>query len=118
MVKKYRSKKRSSKTLDIISYALKVSENGASGVFVAHFRSSNTFYNFSTGLAVNIHVSTKTCVTGNNFILHKALKSDPGSRYYNRKFPPWKHYPSLVSSWILLFVMYLSIEGNVLFIFM
>ena len=24
-------------------------------------------------LTVNIHVSTKTCVTGNNFILHKAL---------------------------------------------
>ena len=26
-----------------------------------------------TGLTVNIHVSTKTCVTGNNFILHKVL---------------------------------------------
>ena len=25
------------------------------------------------GLTVNIHVSTKTCVTGNNLVLHKAL---------------------------------------------
>ena len=32
-------KKRSSKTIDIVSYALKVSENG---VFVVHFRSSDT----------------------------------------------------------------------------
>ena len=26
-----------------------------------------------TGLTINIHVSTKTCMTGNNVILHKAL---------------------------------------------
>ena len=26
-----------------------------------------------TGLTVNIHVSTKTCVTGNNVMLRKAL---------------------------------------------
>ena len=32
--------KRSSKTIDIVSYALKVSENG---VFLVHFRSSDTF---------------------------------------------------------------------------
>ena len=33
--------KRSSKTIDIVSYALKV--NGVKHVFVAHFRSSDTF---------------------------------------------------------------------------
>ena len=37
-----RSKKRSSKTIDIVSYALKVSVNGVICVFVAHFRSSGT----------------------------------------------------------------------------
>ena len=36
-------KKRSSKTIDIVSYALKVSVNGVTCVFVAHFRSSGTF---------------------------------------------------------------------------
>ena len=36
------AKKRSSKTLDIASYALKVSVNGVKCVFVAHFRSSST----------------------------------------------------------------------------
>ena len=35
-------KKRSSKTIDIVSYALKVSVNGVIRVFVAHFRSSDT----------------------------------------------------------------------------
>ena len=35
-------KKRSSKTIDIVSYALKVSVNGVKCVFVAHFRSSGT----------------------------------------------------------------------------
>ena len=36
-------KKRSSKkTIDIVSYALKVSVNGVICVFVAHFRSSGT----------------------------------------------------------------------------
>ena len=39
---KLRSKKRSSKTIDIVSYALKVSVNGVICVFVAHFRSSGT----------------------------------------------------------------------------
>ena len=34
--------KRSSKTIDIVSYALKVSVNGVICVFVAHFRSSGT----------------------------------------------------------------------------
>ena len=33
-------KKRSSKTIDIVSYALKVSENGVTCVFVVHFRST------------------------------------------------------------------------------
>ena len=31
------------KTIDIVSYALKVSENGVTCVFVVHFRSSDTF---------------------------------------------------------------------------
>ena len=35
-------KKRSSKTIDIVSYALKVRVNGVICVFVAHFRSSGT----------------------------------------------------------------------------
>ena len=63
-----KDKKRSSKTVDIVSYALKVSENGV------HFMSSDTFNSLSTGLTVNTHVSTKTRVTRNNFILHKALQ--------------------------------------------
>ena len=69
-----KEQKRSSKTIDIVSYALnlKVSENGVTCVFVVHFRSSDTF---KSGLTVNIHVSTKTCVTGNNVILHKALSA-------------------------------------------
>ena len=40
---KEQNKKRSSKTIDIVSYALKVSVNGVICVFVAHFRSSGTF---------------------------------------------------------------------------
>ena len=35
--------KKSSKTIDIISYALKVSVNGVKCAFVVHFRSSGTF---------------------------------------------------------------------------
>ena len=31
------------KTIDIVSYAWKVSENGVTCVFVVHFRSSDTF---------------------------------------------------------------------------
>ena len=34
---------KSSKTIDIVSYALKVSENCVTCVFVVHFRSSDTF---------------------------------------------------------------------------
>ena len=34
---------KSSKTIDIVSYALKVSVNGVTRVFVAHFKSSGTF---------------------------------------------------------------------------
>ena len=59
-----------SKTIDIVSYALKV---GVTCVFEVHFRSVDTFESLYTGLTVNTHVSTKTCVTGNNLILHKAL---------------------------------------------
>ena len=36
-----KAQKRSSKTIDIVSYALKVSENGI--MCVVHFRSSDTF---------------------------------------------------------------------------
>ena len=35
--------KRSSKTIDIVSYALEVYVNGVTCVFVVHFRSSDTF---------------------------------------------------------------------------
>ena len=43
MDKKLRSKEESSKTIDIFSYALKVSVNDVTCVFVVHFRSSDTF---------------------------------------------------------------------------
>ena len=39
-------KKRSSKTIYIVSYALKVSVNCVKCVFVAHFRSSGTMLEF------------------------------------------------------------------------
>ena len=42
-VKKLRSQKRSSKTIDIVIYALKVSVNGVTCVFVVLFRSKKTF---------------------------------------------------------------------------
>ena len=38
-----KEQKRSSKTIDIVGYALKVSVNGVICVFVVHFRSSDTF---------------------------------------------------------------------------
>ena len=38
-----KEQKKSSKTIDIVSYVLKVSENGVTCVFVVHFRSSDTF---------------------------------------------------------------------------
>ena len=40
---KMKEQKKSSKTIDIFSYALKVSVNGVICVFVAHFRSSGAF---------------------------------------------------------------------------
>ena len=40
---KMNEKKKASKTIDIVSYALEVSINGVSCVFVVHFRSSDTF---------------------------------------------------------------------------
>ena len=40
---KMKAHKGSSKTIDIVSYALKVSVNGVICVFVAHFMSSGTF---------------------------------------------------------------------------
>ena len=42
-VKKRRNKIRSSKTIDIVSYASKVSVNGVTCVFDVHFRSPDTF---------------------------------------------------------------------------
>ena len=38
-----KEQKRSSKTIDIVSYALELSVNGLTCVFVVHFRSSDTF---------------------------------------------------------------------------
>ena len=40
--KKMKEQKKSYKTIDIVTYALKVSVNGVICVFVAHFRSSGT----------------------------------------------------------------------------
>ena len=40
--KTMKEQKRSSKTIDIVSYALKVSVNGVMCVFVAHLRPSGT----------------------------------------------------------------------------
>ena len=37
-----KEQKRSSKTIDIVSYALEASVNGVTCVFVVHFRSSHT----------------------------------------------------------------------------
>ena len=42
-VKNEAAKKRSSKTIDIVSYALKVSVNGVTCVFVVLFSSKKTF---------------------------------------------------------------------------
>ena len=41
--KKMKEQKRASKTIDNVSYDLKVSENGVTCVLVVHFRSSDTF---------------------------------------------------------------------------
>ena len=40
-----KEQKRSSKTIDIVSYALEVSVNGVTCVSVVHFRSSDKFVN-------------------------------------------------------------------------
>ena len=46
-IKEQKNRKiRSTKTIDIVSYALKVSVNGVKCVFVAHFRSSGTISKF------------------------------------------------------------------------
>ena len=42
-VKNEGAKKGVPKTIDIVSYALEVSVNGVTCVFVVHFRSSDTF---------------------------------------------------------------------------
>ena len=42
-VKNEGAKKRSCKTIDIVSYVSKVGVNGVTCVFVVHFRSSDTF---------------------------------------------------------------------------
>ena len=58
--------------IDIVSYVLKVSVNGVICVLSDH---QAQFESMQTSLTVNIHVSTKTCVTGNNVILLEALVS-------------------------------------------
>jgi len=40
--KKMKEQKKSSKTIDVVSYALKMCVNGVTCVFVVHFRSSGT----------------------------------------------------------------------------
>jgi len=71
---KMKEQKRSYKTIDIVSYPLKVSINGVTCVFVVHFRSLDTFK--VCKLASQL---TSTCppkhVTGNISVLHKALMS-------------------------------------------
>ena len=42
-VKKIKHQKRSSKTIDIVSYASEMGVNGVTCVFVVHLRSSDTF---------------------------------------------------------------------------
>ena len=44
----------SSKTTDIVSYALEVSVNGVTCVFVVHFRSSDIFICLETNLKLKI----------------------------------------------------------------
>ena len=41
---KNEEQKRSSKTIDIVSYALEVSVNGVTCVFLVHFRLSDIFF--------------------------------------------------------------------------
>ena len=41
-----KEQKKVFQTIAIVSYALKVNENGVTGVFVVHFRSSDTFVNW------------------------------------------------------------------------
>ena len=50
---------------------LKISVNGVICVFVVH--SGHQTHLELTSLTINIHVSTKTCVTGNNLVPHNAL---------------------------------------------
>ena len=38
-----KEQKRSSKTIDIVSYAIEIKVNGVTCVFVVHFRSSDIF---------------------------------------------------------------------------
>ena len=65
-----KKRKRCSKTKDIVSYALEVSVNGVTCVCSWSISGHQTHFK---GLKVNIHVSTKTCVIGNNLVLHHAL---------------------------------------------
>ena len=48
MGKKLEEQKKTSKTIDIVSYALEVSVNCVICVFVVHFRSSDTFKSFKS----------------------------------------------------------------------
>ena len=44
--KKKGAKQKGSRTIDVVSYALEVSLNGVTCMFVVHFRSSDTFLKF------------------------------------------------------------------------
>ena len=58
---------KSSQIIDIVSYALEMSVNGITCVFIVHFRFKKNIPSLSTGLTVDIHVSTIKCATGNFF---------------------------------------------------
>ena len=72
-VKNDGAKNKSAKTIDIVVYAFKMSVNGVTCVcspflVIKHISSLSNY-----GLTVNNHISNKNCVTGQNWILHKAL---------------------------------------------
>ena len=69
-----KEQKRSSKTIDIVSYPSKVSVNGVICVFVAHFRSSDTFKVCKLPYQLTSMCPPKR-VTGYNLVLHKALSA-------------------------------------------
>jgi len=61
-------KEQKMSSIDVVSYASKLSGNGVTCVFQVHFWSSDTFQ--VCKLCINIHISTKTYVTGKNLVLY------------------------------------------------